>query len=241
MNKRYAGALFAAGLFLTLPLLNTACSKQYSAQNTKEGSSTLLMEAIHYVAMGDSTGAGVGSKTHEGYVARIFERIERERPGSILTNLCVSGATTYDLIRSQLQRGIDSQPTLVTVGIGINDVNHGITEEEFARSFEQIISRVKSETSAAIVVTNIPDISYAPAMPAFYREEVEQRIAAFNARIDDIAKRYDLALVDSFSPTRELLPSHPEFFSSDGFHPSDEGYEYWAKIMWPTVKQAIGG
>jgi lysophospholipase L1-like esterase len=199
------------------------------------------MEAIHYVAMGDSTGAGVGSKTHEGYVARIFERIQREHPGSRLTNLCVSGATTSDLVSTQLQRGIDSQPTLATVGIGINDISKGITEEEFARKFEQIISRLKNETGANIVVTNIPDISYAPAMPAFYREEVEQRIAAFNARIDDIAKRYDLALVDSFSPTRELLPSHPEFFSNDGFHPSDEGYEYWAKIMWPSVKQAIGG
>jgi lysophospholipase L1-like esterase len=199
------------------------------------------MKSVYYVAFGDSTGAGVGSKTHEGYVARIFERIERERPGSTLTNLCVSGATSSELIYTQLQRGIYAQPTLVTVGIGINDVNHGITEEQFARNYEQIISRVKSETGATIIITNIPDISYAPAMPAFYREEVEQRIAAFNARIDQIAKRYDLALVDSFSPTRELLPSHPEFFSNDGFHPSDEGYEYWAKIMWPTVKQAIGG
>jgi acyl-CoA thioesterase-1 len=211
-----------------------------SIESTKEVSSNSQMKSIYYVAFGDSTGAGVGSKTHEGYVARTFERIERERPGSILTNLCVSGATTYDLVSTQLQRGIDSQPTLTTVGIGINDISRGITEEQFARNFEQIIARLKNETGANIVVTNTPDISYAPAMPTIYREEVEQRIAAFNARIDRLAKRYDLALVDSFSPTRELLPSHPEFFSSDGFHPSDEGYEYWAKIMWPTVKQAIG-
>jgi lysophospholipase L1-like esterase len=33
---------------------------------------------------------------------------------------------------------------------------------------------------------------------------------------------------------------HPEYFSSDGFHPSDKGYELWATQMWPTVARVIG-
>jgi lysophospholipase L1-like esterase len=31
------------------------------------------------------------------------------------------------------------------------------------------------------------------------------------------------------------LLSHPEYFSRDGFHPSDKGYELWAVEMWPTI------
>jgi lysophospholipase L1-like esterase len=56
---------------------------------------------IVYVALGDSTGAGVGARDG-GYVLRLFKRIEEQRPGSKLVNLCVSGATTTDVLREQL-------------------------------------------------------------------------------------------------------------------------------------------
>jgi acyl-CoA thioesterase-1 len=197
------------------------------------------LEVLRYVAVGDSTGAGVGSKVSRGYVARLYDRITRVYPRAALTNLCVSGATTTDLIRSQLQRAIDAKPSLVSIGIGINDVSHGLTPDRFAHNFEQIVSRILNETRATIVITNVPDISYAPAMPEFFREQVERQIVAFNAKISGIASRYKVRLVDSYGPTRELLPHHPEFFSEDGFHPSDEGYEYWAKVMWPVVKEAV--
>lgn len=37
---------------------------------------------VVYIALGDSTGVGVGARDGKGYVARLFERFERERPGS---------------------------------------------------------------------------------------------------------------------------------------------------------------
>ncbi|HKG96716.1 MAG TPA: SGNH/GDSL hydrolase family protein, partial [Pyrinomonadaceae bacterium] len=70
--------------------------------------------------------------------------------------------------------------------------------------------------------------------------EARRRIELYNERIADIAKRYGLSVVDAFTTTHDVIPDHPEFFSDDGFHPSDVGYEYWAKTMWPTVKAAIG-
>jgi acyl-CoA thioesterase I len=76
---------------------------------------------IVYVALGDSTGAGVGAK-EGGYVARLFKKVSERRPGSRLFNLCVSGATTADLLRGQLDRGVAINPDLVTIGIGINDI-----------------------------------------------------------------------------------------------------------------------
>src|ERR687892_610256 len=86
---------------------------------------------VVYVALGDSTGVGVGARGGGGYVARIFERIERVRPGSRLVNLCVSGATTGDVLRGQVGRVGDARPTLVTVGIGINDLTRMTAPEQF--------------------------------------------------------------------------------------------------------------
>jgi acyl-CoA thioesterase-1 len=195
---------------------------------------------VVYVALGDSTGVGVGARQGGGYVARLFERLERERPGSRVVNLCVSGAETGDVLRGQVPRVAASRPTLVTLGIGINDLTHGVEVEQFARNYDEIVSRIKDATDAPVVATNIPDISTAPRVPAFMREGVSQRIALFNEEIKKIAARRDLRLVDAYGMSREVISSHPEFFSADGFHPSAEGYEYWAKMMWGAVKEAVG-
>jgi lysophospholipase L1-like esterase len=208
-------------------------------QGERSGAARAVAPVV-YVALGDSTGVGMGARKGGGYVARVFERVERVRPGSRVVNLCVSGARTADVLRGQVPRVAAARPTLVTIGIGINDVTNQVPLEEFARNFDAILARLKEATDAPIIATNIPDISPAPAVPAFARAEAARRIARFNERLAEIAARHNVTVVDAYTMSRDIIPAHPEFFSYDGFHPSDEGYEYWAKMLWPTVKTAIG-
>jgi lysophospholipase L1-like esterase len=195
---------------------------------------------VVYVALGDSTGVGVGASKGGGYPARLFQRIERVRPGSRLVNLSVSGATTADLLREQVGRVGAARPTLVTLSIGINDVSRQVAAEQFARNYEEVVTRLRAQTDAPVVVSNLPDISHAPAVPVFLRAEASRRINLFNARINEVAARHGLPVVDTYAKSHAVIPKHPEFFSADGFHPSDEGYEFWAFEMWPAVKAAIG-
>ena len=194
---------------------------------------------IVYVALGDSTGSGVGARDG-GYVVRLFKRIEERRPGSKLNNLCVSGATTEDVLRGQLERGVAMNPDLVTVGIGINDIGHGLTLDQFSKNYEQILSTLKEKTNARIVVTNLPDISTAPRIPGPARYEYQQQIIQFSRRLEEIAARHGVTVFDIYTITTQELALHPEYFSSDGFHPSDSGYEMWAQQMWPTIAKVIG-
>lgn len=200
---------------------------------------TPITGPVNYVALGDSTGAGVGAR-EGGYVARLFRRILVHRPESQLTNLCVTGATTSDVLRDQLERGISANPNLVTLGIGINDIGHGMSLDEFSRNYEQILSKLRNNTTAAIVVTNVPDISSAPRIPAEVRVQYQQLIVEFNRKLEEIASRHQVIVFDVYAITHEQLPSHPEYFSADGFHPSDKGYELWAQQMWPTIAETIG-
>jgi len=194
---------------------------------------------IVYVALGDSTGAGMGA-VDGGYVLRLHKRILEQRPGSQLANLCVSGADTDDLLRTQLDNGIAKNPQLVTVGIGINDIGHGTSLEQFAENYDWILSTLRDKTDAQIVVTNIPDVSSAPAIPSTLRSQYRQQIVTFNQKLEEIAGRHGVNVFDIYSITTRDLPSHPEYFSRDGFHPSDAGYELWATEMWPTVARALG-
>ena len=200
---------------------------------------TTITGAVRYVALGDSTGVGVGAR-EGGYVARIFKRIEAVRGGSALTNFCVSGATSADVVNRQLERGVAADPNLVTLGIGINDIGHGLEIEEFAENYDAILKRLKAGTRATIVVSNLPDISSAPRIPPALRSEYQQRIIMFNQKLEEIARRHGVVIFDVFGITHEQLPQHPEYFSVDGFHPSDQGYQLWADQMWPTVARVIG-
>src|SRR5215213_709941 len=215
-------------------MLFTGCNRQGAVEGK-----TMKAGPLVYVALGDSTGYGVGGR-EGGYVKRWFNRIVERRPESTLQNLCVSGATTDDVIRGQLDRAVALNPDLVTVGIGINDVGHGLTLEQFSKNYEQILSTLKEKTHAQIVVTNLPDISSAPRIPGVMRSEYQRQIMQFCRRLEEIAKRNGVTIFDVYTITKEELPAHPEYFSSDGFHPSDEGYELWATQMWPTVADAIG-
>lgn len=197
---------------------------------------------VLYAALGDSTGVGVGARKGGGYVARLFERIERERPGSRVVNLCASGARTGDLLRHQLPRVAALRPTLVTVGIGINDLTNLVPTETFGANYDEIVSRLRSDAPAArVVLSNLPDISPAPAVPAHLRPAAVRRIRLFNEIIDRVAARHrGVRVADAYHPSREVIAAHPEFFCADGFHPSAEGYEYWAKMLWPAVKDELG-
>lgn len=225
-------------LSVVLMMLLVACG-----HNAHEGTVTVTGEMkagpIIYVALGDSTGAGVGA-VEGGYVVRLYERLLQHRPGSELTNVCVSGATTEDVLRGQLDQGVAKNPQLVTLGIGINDVGRGVPLDRFAANYDRILSTLKEKTQAQIVVANIPDVSSAPVVPSSLRSQYHRQIQTFNQRLQEIANRHGVTVFDIYSVTARDLPTHPEYFSRDGFHPSDAGYELWATEMWPTMARVIG-
>jgi acyl-CoA thioesterase I len=231
---------FFSALFLLGPLLFAGCGfTGPRSGNTPTPAAKIIVGPLNYVALGDSTGAGVGAN-EGGYVARLFKRILAVRPGSKLTNLCVSGATTEDVLREQLEAAVRLKPNFITLGVGINDISHGIDIEVFTQNYNRILERLTSETDAVIVIINIPDVSSAPRIPSPFRNEYHDRIVRFNQKLGEIAARYGVTIFDVYSVTHEQLPRHPEFFSNDGFHPSDKGYESWTEQMWPTVARLIG-
>src|SRR4051812_42538108 len=70
-------------LIALVSLLGSGCSRK--AAGARGGNMTSNSgktgPAVRYVAVGDSTGVGVGSQHNQGYAARIYKRIEQEHPG----------------------------------------------------------------------------------------------------------------------------------------------------------------
>jgi acyl-CoA thioesterase-1 len=219
------------GLLLA-PLLAVSCARP----SAMEGNHA---PPIVYAALGDSTGVGLGARDGGGYVDRLFARIEQKRPGSTLINLSAAGATTADAVEKQLPRLVGKHVELVTVCIGINDLLRGREAKQFAEDYETLVAGL-AQSGRRVVVANLPDGASAPAVQGVADESFRMRLGQFNKAIEDVARRRGLPLVDLYTLGGETVRPRPEFFSSDGLHPSDLGYARWAEAMWPTVEQAIG-
>jgi acyl-CoA thioesterase-1 len=190
-----------------------------------------------HVAMGDSLGAGLGAR-EAGYVDRLHRRLLVQRPDAVLRNLSVNGATTDDVARSQLPRLGSLHPALATVAIGTNDLTHRVPPAELTRNYRRILRGLRA-TGAAVIASNIPDLALAPAVPPFLRDEIERHVRETNRRLAEVAGEEGVPMFDLYALTRAHLPGHPEYFSADGFHPSDAGYALWAEQMWPLVERVL--
>lgn len=192
-----------------------------------------------YVAMGDSTAAGVGAEQGGGYPDRLARRLGAAGTPVRLVNLGVPGATAADLRRDQLHRATGAEPALVTICIGINDLVRGRKLAEFARDLEIVADAVARRTKAAVVISELPDLSRAPAYAGTPNAaSIGRRVAAYNAVIRRVAERHRFALGEVEAATRRAL-ADPAHFARDGFHPSARGYEAWAEALWPAVHQAV--
>lgn len=218
------------GLLLT-SLLSVSCTRPIVTVGNRAS-------PLVYVAVGDSTGIGLGARDGGGYVDRLFARIEQKRPGSTLLNLSTAGATTADVVDKQLPRLTDTRATLVTVCVGVNDLLRGREVGQFAEDYETLVKRLR-QSGRLIVIANLPDVASAPAMKGMTDESLHLRLGQFNKAIADIAGRHGVPLIDLYKVSNEMIRSRPEFFSSDGLHPSDSGYTYWAEAMWVVIEQAI--
>lgn len=216
---------------LLTPLLAASCARP----SATAGKST---SRLVYVALGDSTGIGLGARDGGGYVERLFARIEQKRPGSTLINLSAAGATSADVVNKQLTRLDGTRATLVTVCVGLNDLLGGHEAKQFAESYETLVARLR-QRGTLIVVANLPDVASAPAMQRTADESLRSRLGQFNKAIEETARRHKVPLVDLYKSGGETLRSRPEFFSSDGLHPSDLGYAHWTEAMWAVVGQVI--
>jgi len=228
---------------LALALLACAACAQLGGSTRGEGNSPRPPRGngapLVYVAIGDSTGIGLGARNGGGYVERLFEKMRAASPGARLVNLSRVGAATADALQQQLPR-VPADATIITVGVGANDVMGEVDEESFANAYESLVAKAR-QTGASVVAMTIPDLNAAHGIPPPRRAVVASRVEKFNRRIEEAAARSGILLVDLYRAGGKKPEVGSNFFSPDGLHPSDEGYAFWAGALWEKIEPALGG
>ena len=176
-----------------------------------------------YVALGDSFTSGL-----EPGQPRWPDELAKELGGRYV-NLAVVGATSEQVEQDQLERALELQPDVITIVCGANDVlfNTRPDPEAYAARLSRMFARLRRELPHVQIVTaTYPDISRFLKLRPRTRARVEEGMERFNAAIRRVARRHDVALLESFD--------HPaskarETFADDGFHPSAEGHRQAAR------------
>jgi lysophospholipase L1-like esterase len=203
-----------------------------------------MNEMFRYVALGDSTGVGTGARDG-GYVERLFQRLRAQGVHAGLLNLCQNGATTYDA-RAQAERAASKRPALVTLGVGSNDAWRLTPLSAFEENLKHIGDSLE-RSRAHVLVCNIADFSLSPIAAAagarlnLPTAMLRARIEGLNAVIGSLGQRPRFEVIDLFSLSQQVLPTRPDFFCPDGFHPSAAGYDHWAEVLWPHVEKVSRG
>ena len=86
-----------------------------------------------------------------------------------------------------------------------------------------------------MLVGNVPDLSALPSAGRFDLRFVDR----WNAGIDDVVRRHEATLVD-LRTTWQEVKEHPEYVSSDGFHPSTSGYRRLADMFYASAAPRLG-
>jgi lysophospholipase L1-like esterase len=229
-------------IFLCLATFLSACN----SANTGTASPTHLSvqqvptNHLSYVALGASDGWGTGANDpdDENWPIDLAHKIGNQ---THLVNLGVPGITLHDALNVELPVALDAHPQLVTIWLAVDDLLANTPLDSYTRDLDFLLTRLQSSNPHVhIAVANMPDLTLLPRFSTADQNIIQalpSQITAYNAAIEEVAQRHQVVLVDLYKEWG-LMANHPEYISSDGFHPSTAGYAELAEIFYQTLKTA---
>jgi lysophospholipase L1-like esterase len=126
----------------------------------------------------------------------------------------------------------------VRAGRGASDVRAFVDEQvrQLGTDLTDLIARLRTRApNARIVAFNLPNLAGAPYVVGLQPldKSILQRIAVGIAdRLNALASQ-NVVVVDLLCEGRLYSPTN---FSSDGFHPNDQGYALMAELLYPALR-----
>jgi len=190
--------------------------------------------------LGDSLAFGTGaSEPTNGFAFRLYDRIARERPGSEITSYAIGGTTVADVERLEVARLRGTHPDAILLCVGGNDVVRRTDPAAFAASYARTVASIRTNAPAAkLIVFGVPDIAISPLFADFDAAAVERLSQVDDRAVRTTAARNGALFVDLFTLSKAAR-HNVGFFSSDQFHPSDDGHDRIARYALPTLERAL--
>ena len=225
-------------LFLAICLTSCAFWNAGTSSPTHLNIQQIPNNHLSYVALGasDAWGTGAQDPDEQNWPQDLAHKLGNQ---THLVNLGVPGITLHDALNVELPVALDVHPDLVTIWLAVDDLLANTPVDSYNHDLDLLLTRLQSAfPHVHIVLANIPDLTLLPRFRTDDQsaiQSLQSQITTYNASIEDIVQRHQVVLVDLYKQW-SLLANHPEYISSDGFHPSTAGYAQLAEIFYQTLK-----
>lgn len=187
-------------------------------------------DSVKIVAFGDSiTAGGDASSPDLIFWQRWANDLQRKYPRARVT--AVNGATGGDATPQGLQRlqakVIDQKPDLVLLGFGMNDHNKGgVPISDFERNLKEMIARIRSATSAEVVI-----FSAFPPNPKW--KFGTHRMIEYAEATCRVANETACAYADVFRNWSSIAArkKHEDLLGNNINHPNDFGHWIYYRVL----------
>lgn len=186
-------------------------------------------ETLHLLALGDSIIDGVGiSHVKDSLAVQFASALADE------LNRCVhwriegqTGNTIEDVLHRLASIEGDYQAQLVLLSVGVNDVTGLRSTRNWRAKLVELLDNISQHyPNARIIFAGLPPMSQFPLPPQPLRFTLGLRAARLDGIASSVISGYPLA---THVPTRINPEDHG--FCKDGFHPSAESCNLWAREL----------
>jgi lysophospholipase L1-like esterase len=206
------------------------------------------MDYVEIAVLGDSIANGCFDETGKGWILRLLEKLNAQRPYSYyLNNYAFAGDRSADVFHKLCHSVIPMRPDVLIIAVGTNDISRWVkadnpTNMSFPLSldyWERILDIARKNIKKIIVAGLIPcDESRYPKAGLGDRP---------SWRKNDDVQAYD-SWLKAFSREHELLflDFHDGFAAAggaelllDGTHPNTEGHRWMADYAYSCLKNSV--
>lgn len=174
-----------------------------------------------YVAIGDSQTEGLrdgDDRTgYRGWANRLAERLATLNPNCEYANLAVRGRLIGQVHAEQLEPALAMRPDLATVVAGLNDIIRTEYDGDAVAGHLETMIGALAGSGAQVATLTYPDVG--AIIPIARRWQ--PRVAAFNARVREIAARHGATVVET---DRYAVCTDRRIWSGDRLHLNTLGH-----------------
>ena len=207
------------------------------------------MKKVKIVFQGDSiTDAGRDKRNYHhmgnGYPKYASELIAAAHPEIEFEfyNFGISGNRTCQVFDRLYKDGLEFQPDVFSILIGINDIWHRngpdriyTTYAQIETNYRAILERVKNETNAKIIML-APYVLDCEDKPVL-REDLKPLLPIVRKLAKEFADVY-IPLDEKFEEAMKTQPE-PRYYSNDGVHPNPNGSQFIGKLYAEAVESLL--
>lgn len=216
-NRRFSHLWVLIGTVIGIATVHLGgCFTTLYAQHNTEKAFTVLF-------FGDSITAGYGLEKDQAYPAVMQAKADSLGLALKFINAGLSGETSAGGLRRidwMLQQSID----VFVLELGGNDGLRGLSPEQTKQNLSQILSKVKSAQ---------PDVQLVVAGMQVPPNLGEDYTTAFASIYPELAEEHQALLIPFIL---EGVGGVPELNLPDGIHPTAEGHQKVAVLVWEYLK-----